>query len=215
MSRLHHSFHRASEPVPHTEGRTIRWARRYDLFVFLFTLGQAGRLRSRTADLARLIPREAVLDVGCGTGDLTLEVARRVGSSGLVAGIDAAPEMVARARQKARRRHMAIDFRVEPVEKMSFADQTFDVVVSSLVFHHLPDALKRQGLAEIRRVLKPGGRLLLVDLLGPTHSLLMHSHLQTILPDLLPLLTEVGFLQVEWQRGPFPALGSIRGRTAP
>lgn len=214
MSRIHLSSHQASGSSTHTEGRTIHWAGRYDLLVFLFTLGQAGRLRSRTADLAQLTRGEAVLDVGCGTGDLTLEVSRRVGSTGLVAGIDAAPEMVARARQKARRRHLAIDFRVEPVEQLSFADQTFDVVVSSLVFHHLPDGVKQQGLVEIHRVLKPGGRLLLVDLLGPTHSLLLHSHLQTTLPDLLPLLDEAGFLQVEWQRGPFPALGFIRGRTA-
>ncbi len=215
MSISHLSPHQASNSHPHTEGRTIRWAGRYDLLVFLFTLGQAGRLRSRTADLAQLTPGEAVLDVGCGTGDLTQQVYRRVGSTGLVAGIDAASEMVARARHKAERRHMAIDFRVEPVEQLTFADQTFDAVVSSLVFHHLPDGLKRQGLAEIYRVLKPGGRLLLVDLLGPTHRFLLHSHLQTTLPDLLPLLNEAGFLQVEWKRGPFPALGSIQGRTAP
>ena len=215
MSRTHLSPHRASASAPHTQGRTIRWARRYDLFVFLFTLGQAPRLRSRTADLAQLTQGEAVLDVGCGTGDLMLEVARRVGSSGLVAGIDAAPEMVARARQKAGRRHLAVDLRVEPAEKLSFADQTFDVVVSSLVFHHLPEALKREALAEIRRVLKPGGRLLLVDLLGPTHAFLLHSHLQTTLPDLLPLLAEAGFLQAEWQRGPFPALGYVQAHIAP
>jgi ubiquinone/menaquinone biosynthesis C-methylase UbiE len=215
MSRRHLSPHWAPASAPHTQGRTIRWARRYDLSVFLFTLGQAGRLRSRTADLAQLTQGEAVLDVGCGTGDLTLELACRVGSSGLVAGTDAAPEMVARARQKAGRRHLAIDLRVEPVEQLSFADQTFDVVVSSLVFHHLPDGLKRQALAEIRRVLKPGGRLLLVDLLGPTPAFLLHFHLQTTLADLLPLVGEAGFLQVEWQRGPFPALGFLRARAAP
>lgn len=214
MSRIHLPSHQASSPGPQTEGRTIRWARRYDLLVFLFTLGQAGRLRSRTADLAQLTPGEAVLDVGCGTGDLTLQISRRIGSTGLVAGIDAAPEMVARARQKARHRQMAIDFRVEPVEALSFADQTFDAVASSLVFHHLPAALKRQGLAEIHRVLKPGGRLLLVDFFGPSHGFLLHSSFQSSLPDLLPLLDEAGFLQVEWERGPFPALCSIRGRTA-
>ncbi len=213
MSRSTLFPHKASSPQ--TEGRTIHWAARYDLLVFLLTLGQAPALRSRTADLALLTAGEAVLDVGCGTGDLTLQVARRVGSSGLVAGIDAAPEMIARARQKATRRHMAIDFRAEPVEALSFADHTFDVVVSSLVFHHLPDALKRRGLVEMQRVLKPGGRVLLVDLLGPTHGLLLHSHLQTSLPDLLPLLDEAGFSQVEWRRGPFPTLGYIRGQIAP
>ena len=212
MSRPSLSPHEASSPQ--TEGRTIHWAGRYDLLVFLLTLGMAPALRARTADLALLTAGEAVLDVGCGTGDLALQVARRVGSSGLVAGIDAAPEMIARARQKARRRHMTIDFRVEPVEALSFADQTFDVVVSSLVFHHLPDALKRRGLVEMQRVLKPGGRVLLVDLLGPTHGLLLHSHLQTGLPDLLPLFNEAGFSQVEWKRGPFPTLGYIRGRRA-
>jgi SAM-dependent methyltransferase len=87
-------------------------------------------------------------------------------------------------------------------------------LVSSLVFHHLPDKLKRQGLAEIHRVLKPGGRLLLVDFFGPSHGFLLHSPFQSSLPDLLPLLDEAGFLQVEWERGPFPALRSIRGRTA-
>src|SRR2546428_12968469 len=101
MSRIHQSPHQGSSSIPHTEGRTIRWAGRYDLLVFLFTLGQAGRLRSRTADLAQLTPGEAVLDVGCGTDDLTLEVYRRDSSTGPVAGSDASPEIVARARQKA------------------------------------------------------------------------------------------------------------------
>src|SRR5947209_19033468 len=106
MSRLHHSLHAGPESAPYTQGRTIRWARRYDLFVFLFTLGQARRLRSRTADLAQLAQGEAVLDVGCGTGDLTLELARRVGSGGLVDGIAAAPQMMAPARQQAGRHHL-------------------------------------------------------------------------------------------------------------
>lgn len=211
MSRTHLSPDETSRPQ--TEGRTIRWARRYDLLVFLLTLGQAPVFRSRTADLAQLTLGESVLDVGCGTGDLAQHVYRHVGSSGLVAGIDAAPEMIARARHKAKHRNMTIDFRVEPVEALSFADHTFDVVVSSLVFHHLPPALKQQGLAEIQRVLKPGGRLLLVDFLKPSHRLLLHSSLQEGLQDLLPLLDDAGFFQVEWKPGPFPQLGYIRGKT--
>jgi ubiquinone/menaquinone biosynthesis C-methylase UbiE len=212
MSRPTLSAHEVSRPQ--TEGRTIRWAARYDLLVFLFTLGRAATLRSRTADLAQLTTGDAVLDGGCGTGDLALQVYRRVGSTGLVAGIDASPEMVARARQKATRRHTTIDFRVEPVETLSFADHTFDVVVSSLVFHHLPPALKQRGLVEIQRVLKPGGRLLLVDFMGTSHGLPLHPHMYTSLPDLLPLLDNAGFLQVEWKRGPFRALTYIRGQKA-
>ena len=213
MSRPTFSAHEVARPQ--TEGRTIRWAAHYDLLVFLLTLGRAAKLRSRTADLAQLTTGEAVLDVGCGTGDLALQVYRRVGPTGQVAGIDASPEMVARARQKAARQHMTIDLRVEPVEALSFADQTFDVVVSSLVFHHLPPALKQRGLVEIQRVLKPGGRLLLVDFLDGSHGFLhTHAPMQTSLPALLPLLVAAGFLQVEWKRGPFPALIYIQGQKA-
>src|SRR5947209_699088 len=114
MSRTFHSPHSLGHPE--TEGRTIHWATRYDLLVFLLTLGQAATLRSRTASLAQIVAGEAVLDVGCGTGDLALEVSRRVGTTGQVAGIDASPQMIARAQQKAVRQHLTVDFRVQPIE---------------------------------------------------------------------------------------------------
>lgn len=204
-----------TSPAPITEGRTITWARRYDLLVAVLSLGQAPTFRARTANLAHLSPGEAVLDVGCGTGDLARAAYKRVGPTGLTAGIDASPQMIAHARQKATRAGMTIDFRVEPVEALSFADRTFDVVVSSLVFHHLPDALKERGLAEIRRVLKPGGRLLIVDFLRPRHGLSIHSHVHAHAgPQNLPaLLHKAGFLEVDWKRGPFPLVGSVYGRT--
>jgi len=131
-----------SQTVSHahqTEGRVIHWAARYDLLVQTLTLGNAYQLRARMADLMHIQPGDAVLDVGCGTGDLALVLAQRVGSTGKVSGIDASPEMIARARQKASRRGVSIDFRVEPAEALSFPDQTFDSVVSSLAFHHLPE----------------------------------------------------------------------------
>jgi len=212
VSRNSYSYDETSQV--HTQGRTIRWANRYDLLVFLLTLGQASTLRSRTADLVCVAPGEAVLDIGCGTGDLTIQIRRRAGTSGRIVGIDAAPEMVARARKKALQRDLTIEFRVEPVEALTFADQTFDVVVCSLVFHHLPDTLKRQGLAEIRRVLKPGGRFILVDFLRPSHHVPLHAALQTGLQDLPPLLQEAGLLQAEHKQNPFPLIGALQARTA-
>ncbi len=149
--------------APPTTGRLIRWARFYDPLVWLLTMGQTRALRKLPLDLAAIQPGERVLDVGCGTGDLTLAAARRVGPGGTVTGIDAAPEMIAVAQGKARRAGGKVLFRVEPVEAMSFPDGSYDVVLSSLMMHHLPGDLPRRALIEIRRVLRPGGRVIIVD----------------------------------------------------
>ncbi len=149
--------------APPTTGRLIRWARFYDPLVWLLAGGQTRALRTLPLDLAAIQPGERVLDVGCGTGDLTLAAARRVGPGGTVTGIDAALEMIAVAQGKARRAGGKVQFRVEPVEAMSFPDGAFDVVLSSLMMHHLPGDLPRRALIEIRRVLRPGGRVVIVD----------------------------------------------------
>jgi len=73
-----------------------------------------------------------------------------------VYGIDAVPAMIAVARRKANQAGRAIDYQVAAVEALPFPDAISDVVVSSLMMHHLPDDLKGRGLAMIRRVLKPG-----------------------------------------------------------
>jgi ubiquinone/menaquinone biosynthesis C-methylase UbiE len=145
--------------APPTTGRLIRWARWYDVLLRFKFLGQLGKLRQVPLDLAALRPGERVLDVGCGTGELTLAAARRVGPGGLVVGIDAAPEMIEVARGKARRGLPPVRFLVEPVEALSFPDGSFDAVLSSLMIHHLPGDLKARALGEIRRVLRPGGCL--------------------------------------------------------
>jgi ubiquinone/menaquinone biosynthesis C-methylase UbiE len=150
-----------------TKGLVLSGGWRYDLmerFIDAFVFrGQVRELRQRTADLAQIQPGEQVLDVGCGTGTLVLEVQRRVGSTGRVAGVDSGAEQIARARAKAARRHLPIEFQLGVIEQLPFPDQTFDVVLSTLMMYHLPAPLKRQGLAEIARVLKPGERLVVAD----------------------------------------------------
>ena len=169
-AETHHSRHSkqgASYEVStaHTAGRLIHWARRYDLLVWALSLGQERRLRNAIADLAALQPGESALDVGCGTGTLALVLAERVGHEGMVAGVDPSPEMIARARTKARKRNRVIDFRQESAAALSWPDQNFDVAVSSFAIHHLTDGVAEQALAEVARVLKPGGRVCLVDFL--------------------------------------------------
>src|SRR6266699_7257588 len=163
--RLHGSESKSS--AKETKGLILNGGWRYDLmgwFIDTFVFrGQWRELRQRTATLAQLQSGEQVLDVGCGTGTLAMEVARRVGSTGRVAGVDPSTQQIARARAKAARRHVPIDFQIGVIEHLAFPDQTFNVVLSTLMMHHLPADVKRQGLAEIARVLKPGGRLIIAD----------------------------------------------------
>src|SRR6185436_21011328 len=105
-----HHPHSVEQPAQ-TEGRLIRWAPYYDLAVNLTTLGHARLLRKLTVDNALIKPGDSVLDVGCGTGEVTILAKKRTGN-GTVYGIDPAPEMIAVARRKAARKRLEIDFRV-------------------------------------------------------------------------------------------------------
>src|SRR5215471_5707535 len=78
-----------------TTGLVLHWANRYDVLAWILLHGRERAFRERIVDLARLGPAEFVLDVGCGTGSLVIAAKRRVGPAGLVAGIDASPEMIA------------------------------------------------------------------------------------------------------------------------
>lgn len=142
-----------------TEGRTLgRMARVYDLVCTLGGLG-AG-FKRRIVELAQLEWNDRVLDVGCGTGVLARLARERARE---VAGIDAAPQMIAVARSRADREGIDVDFRPALIEDLPYPESHFDVVFSTLMVHHLPPALKLSGMREVLRVLKAGGRFILVD----------------------------------------------------
>jgi demethylmenaquinone methyltransferase/2-methoxy-6-polyprenyl-1,4-benzoquinol methylase/phosphoethanolamine N-methyltransferase len=202
---MHHKT--ASADAPKTAGRVIHWARFYDLFGKLISFGHDRTLREKLVALARLEPGEKVLDVGCGTGALTFALAPRVGE-GEVHGIDASPEMIEVAKEKVAKDGFDIDFQVALIEAIPFPDASFDLVTSSLMLHHLPDELKRKGFAEIRRVLKPGGRFLAMDFaaesrfgldspIGHVLAIAGIARGASVVDKLTPMLSEAGFDEVE------------------
>jgi demethylmenaquinone methyltransferase/2-methoxy-6-polyprenyl-1,4-benzoquinol methylase/phosphoethanolamine N-methyltransferase len=184
-----------------TSGKIIHWARWYDLFGRVIPFVR--RSREKLVELAAPVVGEHVLDVGCGTGSLAIALKSRVGA-GKVAGIDPSAEMIEFAKGKAAKVGSDVDFQVAVIEALPFPDASFDLVTSSLMLHHLPDQLKRKGLAEVRRVLKQSGRLMAMDFAAQSHSplghllsILGHPLGESTLASLTPILKGVGFRTIE------------------
>ena len=148
----------------HDRGLSLNgFSRYYDLV----TPAERSRFRRKQIQLGGIRAGERVLDVGCGTGSLSMLSGIAVGENGAAAGIDIAPNMISAARRKAERAGLKIDFRVASVDELPYPDCSFDVVTSTMMFHHLPVRIKERGLKEIHRVLKADGRFFLCDFLTP------------------------------------------------
>lgn len=159
------------------------------------------RARRELLAQAALDPHHRVLDVGCGTGALALLI-KHVHPGVDVAGVDPDPKALARAGRKAARAGVAIRFDRAYADALPYADGTFDRVVSSMMLHHVPPDEKAPALREMRRVLKPGGRLELLDFFVADSGeqgvieRLVHSHHQlkdNTGPRVLSLLAAAGF----------------------
>ncbi len=208
-----------TRPGPETLGRTLHRAGEYDLMTTLFGMGVNARSSRAIIELARVKAGDSVLDVACGSGNLTLTARTYAGPTGKVHGIDASPEMIDVARRKAARAGTGVVFDVGLAEKLPFPDASFDVVISRLAIHHLPDELKRAAFTEMLRVLKPGGRVLIADFVQPGNHILNHltsalfgpRMTQTSAWSLPALLKEAGFTEVAAAPIRLTFLASISG----
>ncbi len=124
------------------------------------------RTRRALVDQAAIRPGHRVLEIGCGTGTLAV-VIKRLHPDVDVVGLDPDPKALARARRKAERAAVSIQFDQGFSDEMPYPETSFDRVFSSFMFHHLQGHEKEKTLREVRRVLKPAGFLHLLDFAGP------------------------------------------------
>lgn len=163
------------QPLRAPPGRfvpALGWAWLTPLYDGLLRLGgREQAFKARLIEQSAIQPGERVLDLGCGTGTLAIELKRRHPSARVV-GLDADFEMLRRARAKVVRQRVQLRFDQALSWSLPYPDASLDVILSTLFFHHLDGPGRSLTLNEVARVLRPGGRLQVADW-GRQGSLLM------------------------------------------
>jgi demethylmenaquinone methyltransferase/2-methoxy-6-polyprenyl-1,4-benzoquinol methylase len=138
----------------------------YDLLNGVMTAGVHHRWRTRAVDRAHVGPGSRVLDVATGTGDLAVELAKRVAPGGEVVGSDFSEGMLERARKKALPAGAQVRFEWGDALELPYADDSFDAATAGFGVRNFSDL--GQGLAEMARVVRPGGRVVVLEFTTPT-----------------------------------------------
>lgn len=182
----------------------LRWVMREEAF------------KRRLIGQASIAAGQRVLDLGCGTGTLTIMI-KRAHPQAEVVGLDPDPEILERARRKARRSGLALAFDQGFASSLPYRDGLFERVLASMMMHHLDRETRRTALAEVRRVLRPGGEFHIVDF-GPPRTATMRllapllarlEEAADLIHGLFPgMLEEAGFV-VASREGFATALGPL------
>jgi ubiquinone/menaquinone biosynthesis C-methylase UbiE len=195
---LTHTGHGGADS--HTPGKLVGHGR-YELVAAVFFGGRRRRVFTQLAAASGARPGDRVLDVGCGSGYFTRVMAKAVAPDGTAQGVDPSDEAIAQAKSLTRLANCT--FSAGVAQALDAPDGSFDVVVSSLTIHHLPEALRPRAIAEMSRVLRPGGSVLIADSRPPATRIgrrLMSRHspaMATNPIDLIePMLRGAGFEQL-------------------
>lgn len=159
-------------------------------------------IRKKLIEQADIHPEHHALEIGCGTGSLLLMI-KDIQPTAELTGLDPDPKALERAERKVTRKWLAVRLDQGFSDQLPYDDQAFDRVLSSFMFHHLPETEKLKTLNEVRRVLKPGGRFHMVDFVQPESGskLSQWLHSNEHLKDnterrILTLLNAAGFADV-------------------
>ena len=186
----------------------------YDKYMKRITLGREDALRRMTVNLAQVKSGDCVLEIGCATGSLSLAAKRQAGPTGSVFAIDIIPGMIEVSRKKAAQAKLDITFQLGNIEDIPFPNKHFDVVMCSFMIFHMSEKVRTKGIKEIFRVLKPHGRLMVLDLALPPNpvsksilKLFFGFMLKHDLKELQPAMESSGFLQIEISQAKYRVLG--------
>jgi len=186
----------------------------YDKYMKRITLGREDALRRMTVNLAQVKSGDCVLEIGCATGSLSLAAKRQAGPTGSVFAIDIIPEMIEVSRKKAAQAKLDITFQSGSIEDIPFPDENFDVVMCSFMIFHMSEKVRNKGIYEIYRVLKPSGRLMVLDLALPPNQvsrrilkIFLGFILKHDLKELQPVMDASGFSKIEISQAKYRVLG--------
>lgn len=191
--------------------------RNYDLLWRILSMGRAERTHLATLELAGFRPEDDLLDIGCGTGSLVLAADQRLGATGTLVGLDVEPGMIEQAEAKAAKVASNATFAIGAITAVPYPDGSFDVVTSSLMLHHVADDEHAAGFAELHRVLRPGGRIVVADInlaqrssVSRVHGV-RHPTEDTVRRDVPQHLEAAGFRIVGAGQHRFKALSYVIG----